>query len=96
MDGAGLDLGEVGAEGGEFVERGDERAGTILHGKCDADFVGLRIGLGVGRAADEKEAGVVFRVVFNAGLENFGAIVLGRGPAGDGSEQSGRAARRVA
>src|ERR1017187_10174797 len=44
VDGAGLDFGEVGADGGEFRERGDEPSGTIFDGKGEADLVGLGIG----------------------------------------------------
>src|ERR1017187_6993926 len=84
VDGAGLDFGEVGADGGEVRERGDERSGTMFDGKGEADLVGLGIGNGVAGAADEEETGEVFRVVLDAGLEDLRAIKVRGRLAGDG------------
>ena len=84
VDGAGLDFGEVGAQRRELGERRDQGAGAVFDRKRDADLICLGVGVGISGAADEEEAGVVFRVVLDAGGEDLGAVVAGGGFTGDG------------
>jgi len=65
MHGTGLDFGEVGADSGEFRERGDQRAGTIF----DREATLILLDSGSHRRPwcdGQEEAGKVFRIVLNA------------------------------
>ena len=86
VDGTGFDFGEVGSLLGDFLEGGDERAGTVGDGKGEAELVRVGNGLiaGLVSAAEQEETGVVFGVVFDVGGEDFGSIFASRVAAGDG------------
>ena len=91
-DGAGFDAGEIDAGGGQVSEGGDERAGAVLQAEGYAELVGgvrgggVFVGAewGVGDAAEEMEAGVVFGVVFDVGGEDVRVVGGGGERGGDG------------
>jgi len=83
MNGTGFDLGQVRAHGGEFIQGSNERSRSILDREGDADLICMGFDDGVGGAADEEEARVIFGIVFDTGTENFRTVVVSRRFAGD-------------